>query len=672
MNKKELKLEAKPWITPGILTSIKRRDTLLKKFIACPEGDRKNLLHSQYKILRNRIVALLKLSKKNHYQEYFTKNSADIKKTWKGIKSVINIKAASESLPSSMIINNNSESDPNKIAEGFNSFFSSIAEKLQGNIHTANADFKKYLSDRIDSNFVMQSADTEEILRIILSLNNSKATGPNSIPTEILKLLGPNICFPLKEIINISFATGIYPDKLKLAEIIAVFKKKGDPRQVTNYRPISLLSNINKIFEKLVYSRLYSFLELHECIFELQFGFRSKHSTNHALMSLTETIRDALDNSNFACGIFVDFQKAFDTVDHNILLKKLDHYGVRGRANDWFKSYLTNRLQYVSVNGFNSKNEVMKYGVPQGSVLGPLLFLVYINDLRNAIYHSTVHHFADDTNLLYINKSLRAIQNKINKDLKSLCTWLRANKISLNASKTELIIFRDPRKKILYDMKIKIDGKKLTPCSSVKYLGIYIDEHLNWNTHLAELKPKLSRAVGMLSKLRYFVNKETLRMVYFGIFSSIFSYGAQIWGQHNSVSKKLQVLQNKALRIMHFQPPRTSASPFLKLSNILKFNDLVNHQNFLFAHDSLKDALPTALRGKLDILDHTHETRLLASNIQLKRPRSNTILYGSKSIINRAIDVWNSINKNHPNVKFLEKSRAVCKLLIKKIFISNY
>ena len=168
----------------------------------------------------------------------------------------------------------------------------------------------------------MHSADTEEILRIILSLNNSKSTGPNSIPTEILKLLGPNICVPLKEIINISFATGYYPDKLKIAEIVAVFKNKGDPRQVNNYRPISLLSNINKIFEKLVYSRLYSFLELHECIFELQFGFRSKHSTNHALTSLTETIRDALDGSNFACGIFVDFQKAFDTVNHAILIKK--------------------------------------------------------------------------------------------------------------------------------------------------------------------------------------------------------------------------------------------------------------------------------------------------------------------------------------------------------------
>ena len=365
MNKKDFKLEAKPWITRGILNSIKRRDTLLKKYIACPEGDRKNELHRQYKTVRNRIVALIRLSKKNHYQNYFTQNSTDLKKTWKGIKSVINIKAASDSLPSSMLINDNNESDPTKIAEGFNSFFSSIAGKLQDNICSVNTDFNKYLSDRVATNFVMHSADTEEILRIILSLNNSKSTGPNSIPTEILKLLGPSICVPLKEIINISFATGIYPEKLKIAEIVAVLKNKGDPRQVNNYRPISLLSNINKIFEKLVYSRLFSFLELHQCIFELQFGFRSKHSTNHALTSLTETIRDALDGSNFACGIFVDFQKAFDTVNHAILLKKLEHYGVRGRANDWFKSYLSNRSQYVSVNGFHSRSEIMKFGVPQ-------------------------------------------------------------------------------------------------------------------------------------------------------------------------------------------------------------------------------------------------------------------------------------------------------------------
>ena len=187
-------------------------------------------------------------------------------------------------------------------------------------------------------------------------------------------------------------------------------------------------------------------MNLYNCIFELQFGFRANHSTNHALFSLTETIRDALDNGNFACGIFIDLQKAFDTVDHEILLKKLEHYGIRGLANSWFKSYLTNRQQFVSINGFNSKSQTMKFGVPQGSVLGPLLFLIYINDLHKAIKFNAVHHFADDTNLLVTGKNLAVIQKKVNHDLKSLCTWLRANKISLNASKTELIIFRDPKK----------------------------------------------------------------------------------------------------------------------------------------------------------------------------------------------------------------------------------
>ena len=672
MSKKDFKLEAKPWITPGILASIKRRDLLLRKYINAPEGDDKNSLHLQYKVLRNKIVALLRLSKNNHLRDFFTKNSNDIKNTWKGIKSIISIKDNNYTIPTSMTIDNKNESDPVKIAEGFNSYFSTIAEKLQQKIYGANTDYKKYLSDRVYSNFLFQSADTEEILRIITSLNNSKSTGPNSIPTEILKLLAPILCYPLKEIINISFATGVYPDKLKLAEVIAVFKQKGDPRLFSNYRPISLLSNINKIFEKLVHFRLYSFLELHQCIYELQFGFRTEHSTNHALMSLTETIRAALDSSNFACCIFVDFQKAFDTVDHDILTKKLEHYGVRGLANKWFKSYLTNRKQYVSVNGFHSKTEIMKYGVPQGSVLGPLLFLIYINDLRNAIAHSIVHHFADDTNLLYVHKDLRIIQNRLNKDLKSLVTWLRANKISLNASKTEMLIFRDPRKKLNFDLKIKINGKRITPCRSVKYLGLYIDNHLNWHTHRDVLHAKLSRAIGMLCKIRYYVKRETLYMIYYGIFSSLLFYGSQIWGQQNVITKNLQILQNKAMRIIHFQPPRSSATPIFKFANILKLNDLVNLQNVLLAHDSLNDKIPISLRGKMEFVTHPYGTRNLDC-FQLRRPRTNTVLYGSKSINSKSIDIWNSINKNSNLVDDLhKKSRAVCKNLVYELLLSKY
>ena len=316
--------------------------------------NQKEEFHKIYKSLRNKIVDLIRKSKKLHLQNFFAENAKDIRKTWSGIKNIINIRSSTKGQPTSILINNELETDPTKIAEGFNTYFCSIAEKLQQNIYFTD-NFAKYLNTPLNHNFLFKSVDSNEVIFIIDSLENNKATGPNSIPTEILKIIKYNICYPLKEIINMSFATGVYPDKLKIAKVIPIFKNKGDQLQVSNYRPISLLSNINKIFEKLVYSRLYSFLNLHNCIYELQFGFRAKHSTNHALLSLTEMIREALDNSNFACGIFIDLQKAFDTVDHEILLNKLEYYGIRGLANNWFKSYLSNRQQFVSINGFNSK-----------------------------------------------------------------------------------------------------------------------------------------------------------------------------------------------------------------------------------------------------------------------------------------------------------------------------
>ena len=237
--------------------------------------------------------------------------------------------------------------------------------------------------------------------------------------------------------------------------------KKDSKLIVANYRPISLLSNINKILEKVMFERLYSFLESKKCIYDLQFGFRKKHSTNHALLSMTQEIQETIDKGNVAIGVFVDFQKAFDTVNHKILLRKLEHYGIRGIANDWFSSYLTNRQQYVTIEGIKSDTKPIVHGVPQGSVLGPLLFLVYINDLNKCIRFSITRHFADDTNLLYIvdysKLRNRNPTRKLNIDLKSLNQWLLANKISLNAAKTELIYFRD-KKTDIPKSKIKLNG----------------------------------------------------------------------------------------------------------------------------------------------------------------------------------------------------------------------
>ena len=662
----------KPWITSGIRNSIKRRDKLLRKYIKAKDETIKEELHARYKNLRNRIVSMIRQSKKLHYQKYFTENANDIRKTWKGIKNIINIRDANKGQPTSMFIGKDISTDPTKIAEGFNSFFSSIAKNLQEKIYFAGDDYMNYLNEPLNQRFLFESADTTEIILIINSFDNNKATGPHSIPTDILKIIKSNICYPLKEIINLSFATGIYPLKLKIAKVNPIFKNKGDPLHFSNYRPISLLSNINKIFEKLVFSRLYAFLNLHNCIYELQFGFRSKHSTNHALLSLTEMVREALDSGKFACGIFIDLQKAFDTVDHQILLKKLEYYGIKGKANDWFNSYLTNRQQFVSINGYKSTNQIMKYGVPQGSVLGPLLFLIYINDLHNAIKFSTTHHFADDTNLLVVNDSLKKLQKQINFDLKFLSKWLKANKISLNASKTELLVFRHPNKPINYDLKIKIDGKRILPSMSIKYLGILIDSHLNWHFHANELSIRLSRAIGMLTKIRHYVKFETLCMIYHGIFSSILLYGSQIWGQiSNSPIRKLQILQNKAIRAIKFKSARTSAGPLYKECNILMLNDNVKLQNFLFAYDNLKNNLPSSLKDSLSTIDIVHETRGVSYK-QFKVPSVRTQIYGVNSIKAKSVNFWNYINKHFYYKQLHSESRSFCKTFVNKFLLSGY
>ena len=228
-----------------------------------------------------------------------------------------------------------------------------------------------------------------------------------------------------------------------------------------------------------MYKRLSNFLDINNLIYSLQFGFRQKYSTTHALINLTESIRQTLDEGSFGCGIFVDLQKAFDTVDHKILLHKLEFYGIRGVCNDWFKSYLSDRKQFVSINGYNSDLMPVNCGVPQGSVLGPLLFLIYINDLHKAIRYCKVHHFADDTNLFHTNKSVKNLNKLVNHDMKQLNNWLSANKISLNVEKTELVIFKSPRKVLSDEIKIKLTGKRLYPSNSVKYLGVRIDKFLH-------------------------------------------------------------------------------------------------------------------------------------------------------------------------------------------------
>ena len=316
----------------------------------------------------------------------------------------------------------------------------------------------------------------------------------------------------------------------------------------------------------------------------------------------------------------------------------------------------------------------MNHGVPQGSVLGPLLFLIYINDLHVAIKFSKTRLFADDTNLLINNKSLKQLKKHLNFDLRQLVNWLKANKISLNCSKTKLIIFRHPNKPLNYDLKIKINGKKLIPASFVKYLGIYLDPHLNWSVQADSLSVKLSRATGMLSKIRHYVSDTTLRNIYFGIFSSLLTYGSQIWGQScNKHVSRLQRIQNKALRIINFANFRDPCTPLYHKSEILKISDQLKIQNFLIVHNSLNGHLPLPLKDSFQIAAETHSINTRgALRHKLLLPKARTQNYGINSIKYQSAAYWNYIVNLSPEEKFYNKSRNTCKKSITKNLIDKY
>ena len=673
ITQKEYKRKYKPWINDDILHKIEEKNKIFKKHVKCLDLVRKAQLFNEFKTLKNEITLLTRNSKKQYYEKYFSKNKENLRKTWQGIKEVINIKNKNFNTISCITDKNNNVTDPKMIANCFNKFYVSIAEDiLKKRKYSGKKSYKEFLKNPLNNTFVLTESDPREVALLLKSLNPRKAYGPNSIPTEVLHLLADDICKPLSIIFNLSFSTGQYPDLLKISKTIPIYKK--DSRLlVSNYRPISLLSNINKILEKLMFNRVYNFLEKFKCIYKLQFGFRSKHSTNHALIEITETIRKALDDGNFACGVFVDFQKAFDTVNHEILIGKLSHYGIRGTANNWFTSYLSKRSQYVSILGYDSETSHVPHGVPQGSVLGPLLFLIYINDLHMAIKFSKVYHFADDTNLLHISKSPQKLQRQLNLDLRFLYNWLLANKISLNCAKTEFIIFHKPGHPCSYNFKIKVNGHRIYPSNSIKYLGIYLDATLSGNTHCSILIKKLIRANGMLTKVRHFVPITEISSIYHAIFSSHMIYGSQVWGQTiNTHTEKVFKLQNRALRTITFSDFQADPNPIYKSLKILKLDDLVTLQNVLFVYDHIKKTLPVCFDSYFTKISDVHEIGTVNSALGcIFTPYSSTTRYGLNSITRKCVDSWNELSRFF-KIDLATLSRPCLKAKILDFFLDGY
>ena len=315
------------------------------------------------------------------------------------------------------------------------------------------------------------------------------------------------LCETLKYLFNLSIVKGIFPDDLKIAKVTPIYKADNNSN-ISNYRPISVLPCFSKMLERIMYNRLQKYLKDQNILYDKQFGFRTGHSTEHAIAQLVDQIYEAFEKNEYTLGVFIDLSKAFDTVDHSILLRKLELYGITDRNYAWIKSYLSNRLQYIQIDE-NSRTEfcVVKCGVPQGSILGPLLFLLYVNDLKNASSVLNPIMFADDTNLFYTHSNIKKLFSTMNEELASINQWFTSNKLSLNANKTKYSFFHKPSKKDdipLMLPKLTINSHVIERQDFIKFHGVLLDENLNWKKHTKYTENKIVKNLGLLYKARPF------------------------------------------------------------------------------------------------------------------------------------------------------------------------
>ena len=321
----------------------------------------------------------------------------------------------------------------------------------------------------------------------------------------------------MTSIFNLSLSTGTVPHNMKTAEVIPIYKKS-DSNLFSNYRPVSLLPSFSKILERLVFDRCVSYLDTHEILNDKQFGFRPKHSTYMAIAQLVDKINTAVEKNETTIGVFLDLSKAFDTIDHNILLHKLEHYGFRGIVLDWFKSYLSSRNQYVSYNNCKSDLREIVCGVPQGSILGPLLFILYVNDITNASNVLDFLLFADDTTIVYSHKDINSKTDVVNKELNEVSNWFKANKLSVNASKTNYMVLGTPHMtslKTCENFNIVLDNTVLERVKCTKFLGVLIDECLTWKNHIDCISKTISRNTGVMNKLKFIIPSRILKTLYY-------------------------------------------------------------------------------------------------------------------------------------------------------------
>ena len=559
------------WITKEIKHYSRLKRQLIRNKQRTESGQ------TAYKYFINHYKKLIRNAKRNYYLQKITGSQQKTKKLWEVVNEDTNLKQRKTHTNISLTEEGKQINDPVEVSETFNTYFISVAANLNKesslNVRHNAIDLLTKVNARNLNSMFLGPTTEYEISREIRNLDATKAVG-DEIPVWIIKKINDSLTPILCYLFNKCFEDGIFPGKLKIAKVSPVYKK-GDKTLPQNYRPISLLSTFSKLLEKLIKQRLLNFLNKCRIITKQQHGFISNKSTTTATCELVNYILEGINQKNKVLGMFCDLTKAFDLVDHNILLKKLEHYGIRGTSFEIIKSYLQNRQQAVEIvheekgncRHFRSSSNYIRQGVPQGSILGPVLFLLYINDLPENIPEAQCILYADDTNVLIKDKCTKELHKKIAQVVETLKCWFSSNKLILNEEKTHYALFHT-RQNHKLKQEVENDIMPLKLSNEIKFLGITFNENLNWQSHLQTLTKTLNSKIFALRILKNTLDTKSLIQVYYAVFHSLIKYGIIFWGISSNVDEIFRK-QKQAVRVIMNLQNRASCREHFSRTKIL-------------------------------------------------------------------------------------------------------
>ena len=626
----------KPWLSLALKTSIKTKNKLYLKFKKHPTEHNR----TSYNTYRRRLQNLLREAEKHHFSSLLEQHRNNMKKTWIVIKEAIGIEKQRR-MGKNFNINGNSVTDPIDIANSFNKYFATVGTELAKNIQPSSVEPDQLITSNPAESLFFQAASRDEIFSTFKSL---KITSPgwDGISAKVVLKSFHSFLSPLTHVLNLSLQQGVVPRELKVAKVTPIFKS-GSLSTLSNYRPISILPVLSKILEKLVHSRITKFLDKHSLLNPSQFGFRSNRNTTLALINIIDNLTQTLQSKRTSIGLFIDFRKAFDCVDHEILVKKLKKYGIRGLPLSWIASYLKDRKQFVVFDGHSSETLNLTCGVPQGSILGPLLFLLYVNDISSATGLSSCL-YADDANFFASGDNVEELIDTMNSEITKILDWTKSNKLTINEEKTHYIIFSLKSQTNNPSKEIMLNNSPLQRKEVTKFLGVYIDRKLTFKDHLIHIKPKIAKSIGILNKVKHKLPTQTLITLYYTLICPYLTYGIEVWGSTaSSFTLPIFKLQKRALRIITNSHPRTPSLPLFAETKILTLKDLYIKSVMIFMYKINHNIFSTDLFQNMFTLKrnvHNHSTR----NANVYTVPFVRIDISRRSIRSRGVFCWNSLH----------------------------